>query len=312
MVDEIKNDEKEGADKALIDEIADLDFTGDDKPLDVSTEEDSKTVDEGEKKDETVDDDKESVDESKEGLDDEKEKKKDTETPEEEEDKKVSAEDKGEKPDESKEEGDIKGEVSQVDKLLAEIDRLSGPIIPDAEQESKPKPEGEADEEKDKKKDAEGLVHDFVKNIDMDDVASDSAVFNKILHAVIARVEQRTTEQVLRTIPQIVGSQVQQQTYFKKMADTFYNDNKDLINVKQVVKACAQQLQKNNPEWEIEKVFAEAAVKTRETLGMSAKKVESDESITSAEDAAFAKSKGGSKSNLKQQKSSLQAEIDEL
>ncbi|MCK4330887.1 hypothetical protein KAX02_13740 [candidate division WOR-3 bacterium] len=299
--------------KALIEEIADLDFTGDDKPLEASTEEDSKTVDEGEEKDETVGDDKKSVDESEEGLDDEKNKEEDTKTSEEEEDKKTLAEDKGEKPDESKEEKDVKEEVSQVDKLLAEINRLSGPIESDIESKSEEKEdEEEKPPEKGEVKPAEDSIYDFVKDIDMDDVASDSAVLNKILHAVEIRVRQQTAEQILRSLPQVVTSQVQQQTYFKKMADTFYEDNKDLVNVKQVVKACAQQLRKNNPEWEIEKIFTEAAIKTRETLGMSVQKVTVDEDITSAEDAAFAKSKGGSKSNLKQRKSSLQAEIDEL
>ena len=313
MLDEIKKEEEiaENAEKALVDEIANLDPTGDDTPLDVSTDKDedeSKTVGDEEKKDETVDKDKKSVDESKEGSGDEKKKEEDTKAPEEKKDEDLSEKDKDKKPDE---EGETKKEVSQIDKLLAEIDRLSGSEIPvEVPKEKKKVPEGE--KKVDELVSDKEAIHDFIKDIDMDDVSSDPEVFNKILHAVVAKVQQQTTEQVLRSIPEVVMSQVRQQTYFKKMADDFYDDNKDLINVKQVVRACAQQLQKNNPEWEVEKIFSEAATKTRETLGMSAHVIDKEEEPPSADDAAFAKQKGGSKSNLKQKKSSLQSEIDEL
>ena len=45
---------------------------------------------------------------------------------------------------------------------------------------------------------------------------------------------------------------------------------------------------------------------------MSALKISDSDNVPSAEDAAFASPKGGSKSNQKQQRSSLQMEIDEL
>ena len=318
MPNEAKTEEEkrqEAADKVLTDEIADIDFIGDNELLKDPTD-DSNTVDgKGDKDDKTVDDDKE----SKGGSKDEKTKEEDIKTSEEEKGKEDPTDDKGTKPEEPKEkEGEEKGkvDVSQVDKLLAEIDRLSGLVEPKVEIPPKKK-EGEEEKPKEEepKKDVEVDLtsYDFLKDLDMDDVASDPKILNKILHEVIAKVQLRTTEQVLRSIPQVVMSQVNQQTYFKRMADKFYEDNSDLVNVRQVVKACTQQVQQANPEWEIEKVLKEAAVKTRETLGLSAPKVgASDSKIPSAEDAAFVKSKGGSKSNLKRQRTSLQTEIDEL
>jgi hypothetical protein len=295
------------ADKALVDEIADIDFTGKDEPLKDPTE-DSKTTD-GEKDDKTVDDGKE----SKEDLDDEKKEKEDTKTSEKKEGEEGSPDDKGAKPKEPKE-GEKKVDVSQVDKLLVEINRLSGLVEP--EKETPPKKEGEDEKPKEEELKKETEIdlssYDFIKDIDMDDVSSDPQVFNRILHDVIKKVQLQTTEQVLRSIPQVVMSQVNQQTYFKRMADKFYEDNPDLVHVRQVVKACTQQVQQTNPEWEIEKVLKEAAIKTRSTLGMAAHKIEDDSEVPSAEDAAFGKSRGGSKSNLKQRKSSLQTEIDEL
>jgi len=311
MTEETKTDEEkeqEAADKTLADEIADIDFTDDDKPLEDPADDSKTDEEEGNK---AVKDDEE----SEEGSKDEDTKKEDTKVSEEEKGEKGPADDKGEKSEKSEEEKG-KTEVSQVDKLLAEIERLSGLVKPEADAIKTVVDKDEkkiAEEEVEKKKIDEGSVIDFVKDLDMDDVSSDPKLFNKILHTVIAKVRQTTAEQVLRSIPQVVMSQVNQQTYFKRIADRFYEDNPDLVNVRQVVKACTQQIQQTNPEWEVEKVLKEAALKVRDTLGMTALKVGAgDSKIPSAEDAAFAGAKGGSKSNRKQQKTSLQMEIDEL
>lgn len=296
--------------KELIEEIADIDLKdesfeeeSDDTSEEVA-EETKDTGDDAGNDDETA---AESDKSDKEGSGDVEKKKEDKEISKEEGTEEAETEEDSKKDDKTESDGEISSkEVSQVEKLLAEIERLSGLV---------PKPVTEVSEEDKKDEKAEEVVHDFLKDLDMDDVSSDPAVLNKILLAVAAKVQQQTTEQVLRSIPQVVVSQVQQQTYFKRMSDKFYDDNKDLVNVKQVVRACAQQIQQSNPEWEIDKVFSEAAVKTRQTLGLTAPVIgetKEVETIGDLDDAAFAKSKGGSKSNLKLKRSSLQTEIDEL
>jgi hypothetical protein len=213
----------------------------------------------------------------------------------------------GEEGDESSgEEGDESSE-DRISRLISEIDRLSGLT---GKEEAIEKEEKKVDEEK-KPLEADGL-YDFIKEVDMDDVASDPKVFNKILDEVIRVTQQRTTEQVLKSIPHVVMSQVQQQSYLKSTSDKFYEDNPDLVNVRQVVRACAQQVQKEKPEWEVDKIFKETAKRTRQTLGMSEKIAGGGKKIPSVDDAAFARSSGGHKSNLKQKRSSLQMEIDEL
>lgn len=327
MAEDIKKDKDEDVieNEDLVKEIADIDSAHDDTPFDTADastkdkdedEVDSKTVKDGDKdedKDEkTVKGDEEPTKDDKEVSDGEETEKKDKIVDKKEKDEEISSEEKSEKdPDKDKDEKD----VSQIDRLLTEIDRLSGLVKPEVS-EVKPSDDKKEEDKKDKKVvEVEESIYDFVKGLDMDDVASDPTVFNKILHKVIARVQRQTAEQVLLSIPKVVMSQVQQQTYFKRMADDFYKDNPDLVNVRQVVRACAQQVQKDNPEWEIEKVFSEAAVRTRKTLGITAQKIktkEEEDDVTSVEDVAFAKASGGSKSNLKRQKSSLQSEIDEL
>lgn len=305
-MDDIK---KEVENKELIEEIADIDFKDEsfeEESDDTSEEVAEETKDTG---DDASDDETaaESDKSDKEESGDVEKKKEDKEISKEEGTEETETEETSKKDDKTGSDEEISPkEVSQVEKLLAEIERLSGLV---------PKPIMEVSEKDKKDEKTEEVVHDFLKDMDMDDVSSDPAVLNKILLAVAAKVQQQTTEQVLRSIPQVVVSQVQQQTYFKRMADKFYDDNKDLVNVKQVVRACAQQIQQNNPEWEIDKVFSEAAVKTRQTLGLTAPVIgetKKDEIVGDLNDVAFAKSKGGSKSNLRPRRSSLQTEIDEL
>ncbi len=194
-------------------------------------------------------------------------------------------------------------EAVQIKTLLTEINRLNGLVSPIRADVKK----AETDDKKIKDE-----VYDFIKDVDMDDLASNPVIFNQVLHEVIKRVQKQTTEQVLLNIPDVVMSQVKQQSFVKQKSDRFYSDNPDLVNVRSVVKACAEQLQQDNPEWGIDKIFKNTAAKTRETLGMSANTVNTNKEIASVEDVAFAGSKGSSKNNLKRKKSSLQRELDEL
>lgn len=263
----------------LLEEINDLDTVEEEETVEIEEEEDNTDIEE--KKDEEVIEEKEAVEEDpteKEPVEEDTEKSK-------EEVAKVSA---------------PVSDSDQIKTLMTEINRLNGLVTP-----SKSETKTDLKEIKDE-------VFDFIKDIDMDDLASNPIVFNKVLHEVIKKVQKQTTEQVLLNIPEVVMSQVQQQSFVKRKADRFYSDNKDLVNVRSVVKACAEQLQHDNPAWGIDEIFKNAAIKTRETLGMSADVVNINKEIASVEDVAFAGSKGGSKNNQKRKKTSLQLELDEL
>lgn len=294
---------EETPEKILADEIADLDSVG---SIESSADESSDDTDADENKADGVDESDESGDKGV--VSDESSDEKDETKIEKASGSGTSDADdsKGDEKTEDAKKGaseESQTEESQVDKLLAEINRLSGLVEPAAP----------AAEKRDKKTDLPETPHDFLTGIDMDDVSSDPQVLNKVLHAVIAKVQQQTSEHILKNLPSEVMEHVNQQMGFKTVVDSFYSDNPDLANVKAVVKACAQQLHTENPDWDMSKIFAASADRTRETLGISKQKaVENNQQVPSADDAAFAKPSGGSKSNQKSQISALQRQIDEL
>jgi hypothetical protein len=309
MTDEIKKEDgSDGSEKILADEISDIDSVGSDEPLDAD-DESNETADVGVtdtdiEKDVAADDAKGDASDESGGEEDKKE------TPKAADSDTADADDSQGDEEKEKAEGEEvakpPADESQITKLMNEINRLSGLVEP-------PAPVVDKKEGADDASVAPDTPHDFLTGIDMDDVSSDPKILNKVLHAVIAKVQQQTSDQILKNLPSEVMEQVNQQMGFKTIVDSFYSDNPDLVNVKAVVKACAQQLHVENPDWEMSKIFAASADRTRETLGISKQKAaENNQQVPSADDAAFAKPSGGSKSNQKSQKSALQRQIDEL
>lgn len=284
--------------RSLLDEIADIDSDSLDELEDSEDTDDNQEKDSEESTNETQEDE---TDETIKRSKDETLSSSENTKTEQESDQKPEKSDKKQSEDSQIDKSSVE-DVSQVDKLLAEINRLNGLVKTSDNQQTVKSSKIEAD------------IHNYLKDLDMDDVSSDPVVFNKILHAVADRVQRQTTEQVLLNIPQVVLSQVQNQSYFKRMADNFYTDNPDLVNVKQVVKACTQQIQMKNPEWKLEEVLKETAKRTRETLGMvdQIKQSSTSGNVPSLHAAAFGHSRSSSAANLKQQKSALQRELDEI
>ena len=196
------------------------------------------------------------------------------------------------------EEKDLKEESKkanpQVDVLLAEVERLSKIV-------------SEKPSITDKRKEE---IFDFIKDVDMDDLSSDPKVLNKILNTVAENVEVQTTERVLRSIPQIIMSQIQQHNYSKKIADDFYTEHPDLSNVRQVVKVCAEQIRTDNPDWDTKKILSEAAVRSRKTLGISSS-VNSINIDNNKSNMSFTKD-GSVRKKDEDQRSAFQKELDEL
>lgn len=204
-------------------------------------------------------------------------------------------------------------ETSRINTLLAEIDRLSGLVKP---VEVVPKKIEEAPKTKtvvEESSDAEVEI-DFVGDLDMDDVASDSSILNKILNKVMKQgidVGKKFNQDYLGTsMPQVIADQVSRYSQNQSMIDQFYRDNVELVNVKQAVKACAMQVANDNPDKGLEDILKMAAENTRKTLGIK-KTVSSNESSSNPTGAAFAAQKGGQRKPSKKL-SKLQQELDEL
>jgi len=157
---------------------------------------------------------------------------------------------------------------------------------------------------------------DFLGNdIDLDELTRDSKAFNALLNKVYKMGEEarrRSQEDTLKSIPNIVKSNVAIQATLKEKVTKFYEDNKDLAGFKKVCTAVSEELISENPNWSLDKVFSEVAKESRKRLGLQKK--------ASATTAPATKPPGGpnfprtktSRQRPKPETSSLLTEIDEM
>ena len=120
--------------------------------------------------------------------------------------------------------------------------------------------------------DAPPELIDFLGDRGPDDVLSDKEMFNEFLNEVAKRAVElagvKVSENVLRAIPDIVKTNVQQHAALRRMTDDFYNENEDLKGHKKFVGMVGAEIASKNPDWEVKKVFSEAAVESRKRLGL--------------------------------------------
>jgi len=153
---------------------------------------------------------------------------------------------------------------------------------------------------------------DFLGGATIDDVLDNKEALNKLLNSVVVQAsgtaQRKAYEKVLLSIPDLVLGHINRQSVITKMVSDFYEANDDLIPVKKTVGAVANTVHAEHPDWQLEEVFKESAVRTRAVLGLR-KKVEKKE-IPAIGDPAFVKTGGGK--TVKKVGTALQDEINEL
>ena len=180
----------------------------------------------------------------------------------------------------------------RYESLLAQINDLQGKLkaIPAVEES--------------KGVDAETV--DYLKDITMDDLDIDK--LNVILNSVASQARKEAEVYLKAGASGMIRTQLDDRMTSRDIATQFYDAHQDLSSVRNVVKACADQVIQEHDDWTIEQVLNESAIRTRKSLGMP---VPSANELPPAEKAAFA---GGSKGTRKQTQnvSALQQELDEL
>ena len=176
--------------------------------------------------------------------------------------------------------------------LLAQINDLQGKLkdVTVAEE-----PKGDSSE-----------TVDYLKDITMDDLDVDQ--LNKIFNTIAAQARKEAETYLTTSASGLINTQLNDRLTSRDIATQFYDANQDLSNVRNVVKACAEQVAQEHEDWTIEQILKDSAVRTRKSLGMPEP---SQDTMPSAEKAAFA---NGSKGTRKQTQSvsALQRELDEL
>jgi len=206
---------------------------------------------------------------------------------------------------ETQEEEDTK--VNTETALRLEIERLTG-LIAEKGISTKSK-ETVEDPPKDNEDDSD---YDYAGDFDIDDIAADRNTFNKVMSMIEKRVIEKASQKTLMDIPQVVLHHIKQQQMINKVVDRFYEENNDLKDLRQTVGHVANQTSVEHPDWNVSKIFNEAAKRTRKLLKLPVpvkkvkRKLETDPK------------KVRSKAPIKQRKvtkskiSKLQREIDEL
>lgn len=116
---------------------------------------------------------------------------------------------------------------------------------------------------------------DFAGDVDLDELSRDpkklNEFANKIYQKAVTDTRKVLGEGVLRTIPDIVKTNITMMTNLKKASDKFYNDNEDLEPFKKVVSAVFEDVAAENPDKRFDEILGKVAGESRKRLGLQRK-----------------------------------------
>jgi hypothetical protein len=145
---------------------------------------------------------------------------------------------------------------------------------------------------------------------DLDDILDSPDAFNRVMGTAFENFGNVMMKKFLMSIPKVVMQQVRHQSVVQKAVNAFYEENDDLLPYRKLVGATVNEVVSENPDWKMDKVFEESAIRSRKALGLrkGAQKV-----VRKKKKPSFAKPKGKSdKSGVKKKPSKLQTDIDNL
>jgi hypothetical protein len=204
-------------------------------------------------------------------------------------------------------------EPSEVESLRGELNRMaekamSAPVNvnPPAKTEEVIKSETDAAQQSEKAQ----VVRDLIPFVTTDDDYEKAMSDPKEMNALMNRVYDSAITYMTKSVPQLVGHMVTQQTSMRNLVDDFYKTNEDLVPMKSFVGFVANELAANNPAWEYDKLFDEVAKEVRKRVNISTK-ASSVETQASKQRPAFAKKPSG-RQNVGLKLSELEADLSDL
>lgn len=118
----------------------------------------------------------------------------------------------------------------------------------------------------------EVLPPNFLEGVDWTQGVDDPAVVTEVLNKVYAKAMEdaslRASENILRSIPQLIVNYTTRQAAMSNLVQEFYTNNPDLVDVKRTVAMVANEIAAENPDWQVGDVFKESASRTRRILGL--------------------------------------------
>jgi hypothetical protein len=146
--------------------------------------------------------------------------------------------------------------------------------------------------------------------VDFEDVVNDKSTFERFMRDVLTRYETSRVRRDALATPTIVSNQVRYVLGLHKAVESFYEANKDLVNVKPLVGAFSNKIVAEHPDWNLPKVMEESAALTRKALGTGLKPVPPKKPVPPVKP-SFATTTGARKP-APGKPTKLQSEIEEL
>lgn len=196
-----------------------------------------------------------------------------------------------------------------VESLRARIDELHGKLT--EAQKGPDLTKAKAEETKVEETKIEDVIKTYLGDVHIDDVVTKPELFVKVLKGVEERAREEAVTRVITQIPNIVIRYIQQHNALQKATTEFYESNSDLAQARKTVGAFANEVSSEHPDWTLEKVLDETAIRARKALGI-VKQVQSKSKVKPG-DTGLVKGPGktgvkGKVGNL----SGLQKEISDL
>ena len=243
-----------------------------------------------------------------------KEEKEEEEVKVEEEEEVVKEEEETEEKPEEKEE-EVKEDEEKEEEVPDEKDKVIEDLrakLAEKEIVKVPEPEPEPEPESIKFED-----QDFIGELDLEEVVRDPKEFNKLLNTIyqkaVTDTRQILGEGVLRSIPDIVKTNIAVMTNLKRASDKFYEDNKDLVPFKGAVANVFEETASKNPDKKYDEILKEVGDEVRKRLGMKKEAVKKD--ANDEEKPPRLPRKKGTPGEIKDEKpdtSSLQGDISKM
>jgi len=153
-------------------------------------------------------------------------------------------------------------------------------------------------------------------DVDLDDLLESREKLNELLLKVHNAATLAAEEKTMRSLPQVVLAQVNQQLYLRKNIEKFLEDNEPLRAVRRSVGAIATEVASEHADWPLDKVLDETAERAYKVLGLKrvAKKEvpppEGDKGGDAKDSPAFVEGTGGKKLKQSDGRTALQKDID--
>lgn len=112
--------------------------------------------------------------------------------------------------------------------------------------------------------------HDFIGDTDINDVLDDKDSFNKLLNEVYKKgindARDLVGENILKSVPSIVGNTIDVNTRMMKMNEEFYTSNPDLKPFKKAVASVFEEIASENPGKSYKEWLSMTGEETRKRL----------------------------------------------